>query len=110
MRNAVAAGSEDSARVDEVPGKFVGEGALASAYAVTDLAAASIGCAGAEIAGLLVESGRQHISVVVDRVLASRWFHVTIQPDGWTLHPPWDPIGGDYLGADGWIRLHTNAP
>jgi crotonobetainyl-CoA:carnitine CoA-transferase CaiB-like acyl-CoA transferase len=24
--------------------------------------------------------------------------------------PPWDPIAGDYPAADGWIRLHTNAP
>ena len=23
---------------------------------------------------------------------------------------PWDPIAGDYLASDGWIRLHTNAP
>jgi hypothetical protein len=23
---------------------------------------------------------------------------------------PWDPIAGDYRAADGWIRLHTNAP
>ena len=23
---------------------------------------------------------------------------------------PWDPVAGDYLTRDGWIRLHTNAP
>ena len=22
----------------------------------------------------------------------------------------WDPVAGDYASADGWIRLHTNAP
>ena len=26
------------------------------------------------------------------------------------MPPPWDPIAGDYQAADGWIRLHTNAP
>jgi hypothetical protein len=29
---------------------------------------------------------------------------------GWALPSPWDPIAGDYAAADGWIRLHTNAP
>jgi hypothetical protein len=35
---------------------------------------------------------------------------MSIKPVGWTLPSPWDPIAGDYPAADGWIRLHTNAP
>lgn len=33
-----------------------------------------------------------------------------MRPLGWSVPPPWDPIAGDYAAADGWIRLHTNAP
>jgi len=29
-------------------------------------------------------------------------------PVGWSLPEIWDPIAGNYLAADGWIRLHTN--
>jgi crotonobetainyl-CoA:carnitine CoA-transferase CaiB-like acyl-CoA transferase len=46
----------------------------------------------------------------VDRRLASHWFGFSIQPIDWALPAPWDPIAGDYATADGWIRLHTNAP
>jgi crotonobetainyl-CoA:carnitine CoA-transferase CaiB-like acyl-CoA transferase len=34
----------------------------------------------------------------------------SLRPQGWELPAPWDPIAGDYRSADGWIRLHTNAP
>lgn len=45
----------------------------------------------------------------VDRRLASMWFGMSVRPQNWTLPPLWDPVGGDYPAADGWIRLHTNA-
>ena len=48
--------------------------------------------------------------VVVDRGLASLWFSQSFRPVGWELPPAWDAIAGDYECADGWIRLHTNAP
>jgi crotonobetainyl-CoA:carnitine CoA-transferase CaiB-like acyl-CoA transferase len=38
------------------------------------------------------------------------WFGMTVRPQDWTLPPLWDPVAGDYATADGWIRLHTNAP
>ncbi len=82
-----------------------GAGDLPSALPVTELAAATIGAAGVAAADLV---GRP--DVVVDRRLASMWFGMTIRPDGWTLPPAWDAIAGDYRTADGWIRLHTNAP
>jgi len=48
--------------------------------------------------------------VSVDRRLASFWFSSSIRPTGWQVPPLWDPVAGDYASADGWIRLHTNAP
>ena len=96
-----------------LPGiEFQGAGALPSVYAVTDLAAATIGSAIAEIAALSRESQDLEVNghVRVDRRLASCWFQGTIKPEGWKLPPVWDEIAGDYRGADGWIRLHTNAP
>jgi hypothetical protein len=82
-----------------------GTGALPSLWAVSDLAAASIAVAGAEMAALTHAS-----RVRVDRRLASFWFDMTLRPQGWTLPGVWDEVAGDYPTADGWIRLHTNAP
>lgn len=87
-----------------------GVGALPSVFAVTDLAAASVGAAGAAVADLIAAAGRPVPAVRVDRRLASEWFAKSIRPLGWDLPPIWDPIAGDYATADGWIRLHTNAP
>ena len=85
---------------------FVGEGALPSAFAVSDLAAASIGVAALAVAGLVGDVEGMAPAVTVDRRLASFWL---LRPVGWTMPPAWDPIAGDYRCADGWIRLHTNA-
>ena len=46
----------------------------------------------------------------VDGPLVGAWFRQALRPVGWELPSPWDPIAGDYAAADGWIRLHTNAP
>ncbi|AZE90949.1 CoA transferase [Pseudomonas orientalis] len=85
-------------------------GALPSAFAVTDLAAASIGVAGQAVAELIQQLSGRLPGVSVDRRLASLWFSSSIRPLGWQVPPLWDPIAGDYASADGWIRLHTNAP
>ncbi|KRP43240.1 CoA-transferase family III [Pseudomonas libanensis] len=85
-------------------------GALPSAFAVTDLAAASIGAAGQAIAQLIQQQTGRLPNVSVDRRLASLWFSSSIRPVGWQVPPLWDPVAGDYACADGWIRLHTNAP
>jgi len=90
--------------------RFSSAGALPSTFFVTDLASASIAAAGTAIAELI---GTQHggfPSVHVDRRLASFWFASSLRPIGWSVPGPWDPIAGDYRTADGWIRLHTNAP
>ncbi len=84
---------------------FAGEGSLPSYFAVTDLAAASMGATGLALAELT-----QNLDVRVDRRLASFWFNKTISPIGWKI-PPEPALGpADYRTRDGWIRLHTNAP
>jgi hypothetical protein len=89
--------------------EIAGRGDLPSAFAVTDLAAASVGATSLAIAERMASETSRRPRVVVDRRLASLWFGFSLKPQGWTLPPVWDPIAGDYSAADGWIRLHTNA-
>jgi len=90
--------------------EFRGRGVLPSVFAVEDFASAAVGAAGLAIGELLqADSGRSD-AVTVDRKLASLWYIGSIQPVGWSLPSPWDAVAGDYETADGWIRLHTNAP
>ena len=87
-----------------------GSGSLPSAFDVTDVAVAAIGAAGDAVAEF-IETGTGHRpAVTVDRRLASFWLSSSIRPIGWELPPSWDAVAGDYRAADGWIRLHTNAP
>jgi len=86
-------------------------GSLPSAFAVSDLAQASTGAAGAALSRVVAgPDGDTPPAVTVDRDLASAWFAFSIRPQGWQLPPVWDAVAGDYACADGWIRLHTNAP
>lgn len=87
-----------------------GEGELPSYFAVTDLAAASVGAAALAVQQLMAAQGGAPARVQVDRRLASMWFGWSIHPVGWERPPLWDAVAGDYATADGWIRLHTNAP
>lgn len=88
----------------------VGEGALPSYFAVTELATASVGAAALALRQLMVAQGTAPAQVTVDRRLASMWFSWSLHPVGWERPPLWDAVAGDYATADGWIRLHTNAP
>ncbi len=93
----------------------VGQGALPSCFATTDLAVESIAAAGTAVADLLelspaIGAERPRRIITVDRRLACGWFLRSIRPIGWTMVEPWDAIAGDYPARDGWIRLHTNAP
>lgn len=89
---------------------FTSSGALPSAFAVTDLACASIAAAGQAVSQLLQQHTGRLPTLEVDRRLASFWFATSIRPVGWSVPPLWDPVAGDYATKDGWIRLHTNAP
>ncbi len=75
---------------------FVGEGSLGT---VSDFASAAVAVAG-------LAAGETE----VDRPLVDGWFRQALRPVGWQLPSPWDSLAGDYRTADGWIRLHTNAP
>ncbi len=83
---------------------ITGTGTLPSCFATSDFSVATLAAAAGELAAL---TGGQ---AAVNRRHALMWFDMTLQPKGWTLPNLWDPIAGDYETADGWIRLHTNAP
>jgi hypothetical protein len=107
---AVLTSMQTALGLPTVPLQQTGEGALPSAFAVTDLACASLAAAGQALSELLhSQTGRRPV-VSVDRRLASFWFSSSLRPIGWSVPPLWDPIAGDYPTRDGWIRLHTNAP
>jgi hypothetical protein len=85
------------------------EGGLPSVFAVSDLAAGSVAAAALALAQWRSAVDRDE-PVRVDRRLAALWFGFSLRPIGWQMPPAWDPVAGDYRCADGWIRLHTNAP
>ncbi|MDF3833570.1 CoA transferase [Cupriavidus basilensis] len=89
---------------------FTGSGNLPSVFPVTDLATAAVGAAGLAMADLIHAASGQAPLVEADRRLASLWFGISLRPQGWELPAQWDAVAGDYQAADGWIRLHTNAP
>lgn len=95
-------------------GRFgvTGRGHLPSAFAVTELANASIAAAGLELAGLIaaLNLAPSAPAVTVDQRLASLWFGYSFRPSGWEMPSLWDPVAGVYEAADGFIRLHTNLP
>ena len=90
--------------------RFTDADELPSVFAVSDFAAAAVAAAGAALAEWVAAHTGQSPALTVSRRLASLWFGRSIQPQGWDMPAPWDPIAGDYAAADGWIRLHTNAP
>lgn len=89
---------------------LTGEGRYESAFAVTDLAVASVGSAALALADLVAAMIGKTPAVSIDRRLASLWFSSSLVPQGWQVPPLWDALAGDYRTRDGWIRLHTNAP
>jgi hypothetical protein len=85
---------------------------LPSVFDVTGFAASAVGVARLAVAELqAARLGTEVEPVVVDTAAACAQFRseALLQPIGWELPPVWDPVAGDYEGADGWIRLHTNA-
>lgn len=88
---------------------FTGRDHLPSCFAVSELAAASIGAAALTISELIGLCGSAP-PVSISHRLASLWFGWSIQPRGWEMPNAWEPLAGDYIVQDGWIKLHTNAP
>ncbi|BAF87186.1 CoA transferase [Azorhizobium caulinodans ORS 571] len=97
------------AHADSAAVRLSGAGRLSSAFPVSDLAAASVAAAGLAL-GTLRAQGDPLPEIAVDSRLASLWFSTSYRPEGWPVPPVWDAVAGDYRTADGWIRLHTNAP
>ncbi|OBY28716.1 CoA transferase [Leisingera sp. JC1] len=91
---------------------LTGNGHLHSAFAVTELANASIGAVGQELARLVEAMNLTPSApeITVDQRLASLWFGYSFRPEGWELPDLWDDIAGVYEAKEGWIRLHTNLP
>lgn len=90
--------------------EITGAGSLPSAYAVTELAAATVGAAAQALAHYMQRRFGRLPAVRVDRRLASFWFATTLRPQGWSSPDVRDPVTGDYACRDGWIRLHANMP
>lgn len=89
-----------------------GAGHRPSAFAVSELATASIASVGVELAGLIAALNLAPTAPRprVDHRLASLWFGYSFRPTGWEMPGLWDAVAGDYWTKDGWIRLHTNLP
>lgn len=87
-----------------------GTGTLPAAFDVSGFAVAAMGEAAAAVARLARHHGGTVADLAIDRDRASLWCGLSFTPVGWELPPIWDAIAGDYKCADGWIRLHTNAP
>jgi len=88
--------------------RFSGAGALPSRFAVTDLAAATLGAVGAAVAELLDAAGGGRPVTEVDRELATVWCKPTPRTVGWTP-PGGNPLTGAYPTRDGrWIRFQMN--
>lgn len=85
---------------------------LPSPFDVTGLASDCVSAAHLAVAELhsVRRSETPLPQVTIDTLEACAAFRseALLEPLGWTLPPPWDPIAGDYRAADRWIRLHTN--
>lgn len=94
--------------------EFVGEGALPSMFAVSDLAAAVFGLGGAAVGELLATGGEAPPAVVVDRVLSSGWFHLPPGPSRLLSPTPSaskNPWMTEFATADGrWLRVQCYTP
>lgn len=92
--------------------RTTGTGAWSSVYAVSELATATFGAVGQELARLTkaLNLSPSVPEVSVDHRLASLWYQYSFKPSSWEMPSLWDAVAGDYQTADGWIRLHTNLP
>ncbi|MGK3141064.1 CoA transferase [Pantoea sp. C2G6] len=90
---------------------FVDCATFSSAFAVSELAATSVGLATQASAALIATAHPLYRSrpVRVNVRLASRWFQHSFIPLNRAAPAMWDAFAGDYRSRDGWIRLHTNA-
>lgn len=85
---------------------------LPALFDVTGLAAGSVAAATLAAAEFLAsgDGSGEPGPVTVDSRAACAAFRCEslFTPAGWSVPALWDPIAGNYLARDGWIRLHTN--
>ena len=81
-------------------------GRLAGPLPVSELLAETVGLVGVALTRLCDQPFGQ---LNVDGRLSALWGVTSCEPIGWELPESWDLLSGAYKGADGWIRLHTNA-
>ncbi|MGH3164506.1 MAG: CoA transferase [Trebonia sp.] len=85
---------------------------LPAFFDVTGLATASVAAATLAAAEFLAarDGSGEVRPVTVDSRAACAAFACEglFTPIGWSVPSIWDPIAGNYLARDGWIRLHTN--
>lgn len=74
------------------------------------LATGAMQLAVSALQGLLLEQLSVKTKAQIDRTLVDHWCTNSVFPVGWQLPAAWDELAKDYRCADGWIRLHTNAP
>ena len=93
-----------------VPVNIKSYGNLDSCFAVSELAASSMGAVGSAISNFIQKADlcKHQPLVQVDNRLASLWFGQSVYPIAWKLAPAWDSIAGDYQTSGGWIKIHTN--
>ncbi len=84
---------------------------LPSYFAVSEMASASVLAVGEALRALMsFDEDQKSPTVQVNQRLASLWFGSSLHLLDPNAPAVWDEIAGDYQCADGWIRLHTNAP
>lgn len=83
------------------------DGRLPGPLPVSELLAETVGLAGTALARLCERPLDQ---IDVDGRLCAFWGLTSCLPIDWTPPASWDPLSAIFRGADGWIRLHTNAP
>jgi crotonobetainyl-CoA:carnitine CoA-transferase CaiB-like acyl-CoA transferase len=89
--------------------RITGDRVLPSCYRMTDLGAAAFAAAGLALA----ELADLRAPVVVDRTLATGWFHRAARPvvPGPPPASPFHALSGDFPTADGrWLRFQANYP
>lgn len=86
-----------------------GSTGLAAAWDVDALATGAVAAFSDAVVALLAAAGIR-TTASSSGPLVGAWFRQALRPVGWDLPSPWDAVAGDYRTADGWIRLHTNAP
>jgi hypothetical protein len=89
--------------------RFTGTGTLPSRFAVTDLAAATLGTIGAAVAELVGTADSGQPTVEIDRHLATEWCKPTARTVGGWASPGASAFTGAYGTRDGrWIRFQMN--